>query len=154
MDFEKNYGKRAEGLFREGYNCAQAVFIAFAEDKMDTDEAAKLASAFGGGLAGMRHVCGAVSGAALAYGMLRGYCDPAARTDKKAEYEAVSEIAGEFEKQNGSIICRELLGLDKDVKYVSPSDRSSEYYKKRPCPELCAVAADILADYLKEHPLA
>ena len=145
-----DYEQKAEELFKEGYNCAQAVFLAFALDRMDKDEAARLASAFGGGLAGTRNTCGAVSGAAMAYGMLRGYCDPKAGEEKKAEYEAVHKIINEFEKENGSIICRELLGLDKNTKFVAPSDRNSDYYKKRPCAKLCASAAGILANVLDE----
>ena len=148
-----DYGQRAEELFREGYNCAQSVFLAFALEKMDRDEAARLSSAFGGGLSGLRTVCGTLSGAAMAYGMLRGYSDPSDKSGKRDEYEAVREMAEEFEKQNGSIICRELLGLDKNVKFVPPSDRNDEYYKKRPCPKLCACAAAILARYLESHPL-
>ncbi len=146
-----DYGQRAEELFREGYNCAQSVFLAFALERMDRDEAARLSSAFGGGLSGLRTVCGTLSGAAMAYGMLCGYSDPTAKEAKREEYEAVREMAEEFERLNGSIICRELLGLDKNVKFVPPSDRSDEYYKKRPCPKLCACAANILACYLREH---
>ena len=146
-----DYEQRAEELFREGYNCAQAVFLAFACEKMDRDEAARLASAFGGGLAGTRNTCGAVSGLAMAYGLLRGYADPQDKEAKRAEYEAVREMTEEFAQQNGSIICRELLGLGRDVNYVPPSDRSTEYYKKRPCPKLCACAAGILAQYLETH---
>lgn len=127
-----DYEKRAEELFREGYNCAQAVFLAFACEKMDRDEAARLASAFGGGLAGTRNTCGAVSGLAMAYGLLRGYADPTDKEAKRAEYEAVREMTEEFAQQNGSIICRELLGLGRDVNYVPPSDRSTEYYKNVP----------------------
>ena len=119
---------------------------------MDRDEAARLASAFGGGLAGTRNTCGAVSGLAMAYGLLRGYADPTGKEAKRAEYEAVREMTEEFARQNGSIICRELLGLGRDVNYVPPSDRSTEYYKKRPCPKLCACAAGILAQYLETHP--
>ena len=141
-----DYEQRAEELFREGYNCAQAVFLAFALEKMDRDEAARLASAFGGGLAGMRTVCGTLSGAAMAYGLLRGYSDP---QDKEAKRDG---MAAEFERINGSIICRDLLHLDRDVKYVPPSDRSADYYQKRPCPKLCACTAGILARYLKAHP--
>ena len=147
-----HYEKRAEELFRQGYNCTQSVFLAFAEERMDRDEAARLASALGGGLSGMRLVCGTVSGMAMAYGMLRGYSDPKDKEAKKEEYAAVHEMADEFAAMNGSIICRELLGLDSSVKYVPPSDRSPEYYKKRPCPQLCACAAGILERYLQNHP--
>ena len=147
-----DYEVRAEALFREGYNCAQAVFLAFALEKMDREEATKLASALGGGLAGMRTVCGTVSGIAMAYGLLRGYAEPGDKQGKAEVYEAVREMAEEFEKINGSIICRELLGLDKNVKFMPPSDRNSEYYQKRPCPRLCACSAGILARYLENHP--
>ena len=83
---------------------------------------------------------------------VRGYADPTDKEAKRAEYEAVREMTEEFAQQNGSIICRELLGLGRDVNYVPPSDRSTEYYKKRPCPKLCACAAGILAQYLETHP--
>ena len=149
-----DYEARAEALFREGYNCAQSVFLAFAteDNSLTREQAAKLSSAFGGGLSGLRTVCGTLSGAAMAYGMLRGYTDPKDKDGKRAEYEAVREMAEEFEKINGSFICRELLGLDKNVKFVPPSDRNSEYYQKRPCPRLCACSAGILARYLENHP--
>ena len=146
-----DYAARAEALFREGYNCAQAVFLAFAMERMNREEAARLASALGGGLAGMRTVCGAISGAAMAYGLLRGYSDPGDKQGKAEVYEAVREMAEAFEKINGSIICRELLGLDKNVKFVPPSERSNEYYQKRPCPRLCACSAGILAKYLENQ---
>ena len=89
---------------------------------------------------------------AIAGSLLRGYADPTDKEAKRAEYEAVREMTEEFAQQNGSIICRELLGLGRDVNYVPPSDRSTEYYKKRPCPKLCACAAGILAQYLETHP--
>ena len=148
-----DYEKRAEELFYEGYNCAQAVFLAFALDKMDRDEAARLSSAFGGGLSGMRTVCGTLSGLAMAYGLLRGYSDPKSPAAKRETYEAVRDMVAEFRELNGSMICRELLGLDKSVTYLPPSERNAEYYKKRPCPKLCACSAGILARYLEEHPL-
>lgn len=148
-----DYEQRAEELFREGYNCAQAVFLAFACEKMDRDEAARLASAFGGGLAGTRNTCVAVSGLAMAYGLLRGYADPQDKEAKRAEYEAVREMTEEFAQQNGSIICRELLGLAGQTAGQQPSERTAEYYKKRPCPELCRMAAGILDDYIAAHPI-
>lgn len=145
------YDKRAEMFFRQGYNCAQSVFLAFAVDIMDKDEAARLASAMGGGLAGMRMTCGAVSGMAMAYGLMRGYSDPEDKGAKQNTYEAVRDMAQEFERINGSMICRELLGLSPNTKYVAPSERTAEYYDKRPCPRLCACAAGILAKRLEQR---
>ena len=94
--------ERARDLFFEGCNCAQAVFLAFAEDRMDRDTALKIASGYGGGMAGMRGVCGAVNGMFMAYGLLRGSADPNDRAAKTAAYQTLRQLAGEFEAQNCS----------------------------------------------------
>ena len=140
--------ERARELFLEGCNCAQAVFLAFAEDKLDRETALKIASGFGGGMAGMRDVCGAVSGMFMAYGLLCGPADPTDRAAKTNNYAALRQLAGEFEARNGSIICRQLLGLDPNFKPQPPEPRTDSYDKKRPCPEMVYCAADILETYL------
>ena len=144
--------ERARDLFFEGCNCAQAVFLAFAEDRMDRDTALKIASGYGGGMAGMRGVCGAVNGMFMAYGLLRGSADPNDRAAKTAAYQTLRQLAGEFEAQNGSLICRQLLGLDPDFKPQPPEPRTEGYYKKRPCPEMVFCAASILETYLEQNP--
>ena len=65
--------ERAMALFTQGYNCAQSVVLAFA-DELDADEAtlARLSSSFGGGFGRMREVCGAVSCMAIVLGLLEG----------------------------------------------------------------------------------
>lgn len=149
-----NHEQRAKELFLSGYNCAQAVFAAFAPELgMDERAAAKLASSFGGGMAGMREVCGAVSGMLMAAGALYGYDDPSAREEKKLHYAHCRAMADAFRAENGSIVCRELLGLDRDAKPAAPSERTAEYYKKRPCAELVAQAAAILDEYMRENPV-
>ena len=141
-------GTKAEyaiSLHDKGYNCAQAVFLAYA-DRMDMDEktAAKLASSFGGGMGCLREVCGAVSGMFMVTGMLYGYDDPKAPEEKKEHYGKIQELAAKFKEQNGSIVCRELLGLDGGANRQTPELRTAEYYKKRPCKELVGMAAEIL----------
>lgn len=140
--------ERAKQLFLEGCNCAQAVFLAFAEEQMDHSTALRLASGFGGGMAGMRGVCGTVSGMFLAYGLLCGSDEPTNRAAKTRHYETLRKLSAEFERQNGSIICRQLLGLDPDFQPQPPEARTTEYYKKRPCAELVACAAGILEEHL------
>ena len=150
-----DYGARAKALFESGYNCCQAVFLACTEDlALDTETKAKLASSFGGGIGGMRQVCGTVSGMFLALGLRYGYSDPKDKAGKAAQYEVIRALADEFKQENGSIICRELLGLDENFKPKPPEDRTDSYYKKRPCGELCKCAADILGRYMDEHPAA
>lgn len=140
--------ERAKQLFCEGCNCAQAVFLAFAEDTLDRETACRLAAGFGGGMAGMREVCGAVSGMFLAYGLLRGSADPTDRAAKTHSYEQLRQLAAEFERRNGSIICRQLLGLGADAKPRAPEARTPGYYQKRPCPEMVYCAAELLEAYL------
>ena len=142
------HAELARKLFLEGYNCSQAVFCAFCDvTGLEMDAAARMASSFGGGLGRLREVCGAVSGAALALGILRGYSDPGDYDAKKAHYARVQEFARRFREANGAIVCRELLGSAQAG--GAPEARSDAFYRKRPCPNLVVSAAEILDDMLK-----
>lgn len=141
--------QKARDLFKSGYNCAQAVFSVYAEHYgIDTQTALKLSSSFGGGMGRLREVCGAVSAMFMVAGLAKGYSSNDNPEEKKAHYERIQYLAKEFEKLNGSIICRELLGLTEKKDSPTPSERTAEYYKKRPCEELIADACNILDDYL------
>lgn len=144
-----DHGTLAEQNFRAGYNCAQSVVLAFFDvTGLDDKTAAMLASSFGGGLGRMREVCGAVSGAAIVLGLVKGYADPEDREAKKAHYARVQEFARSFKEKNGSIICRELLsGVNAEVG-GDPEARTDAYYQKRPCALLCRQAAEILEKML------
>ena len=135
-------------LFEEGYNCAQSVFLAF-EDmyEMDRKTALKLSSSFGAGMGRLREVCGSVSGMVLLCGMLSPSDNPSDKKARTENYALVQDVASGFKKMNGSIICRELLGLtEKTNESPEPSDRTSEYYKKRPCEELVGISARIIGE--------
>ena len=139
----------ARDYHNRGCNCAQSILAAFHEEMgLTLEEATRLASSFGGGMGGMRQVCGAVSGMLMALGLHQGYTDPKDKAGKAAQYEVIRALADEFKRENGSIICRELLGLDENFKPKPPEDRTDSYYKKRPCPEMVYCAADILETYL------
>lgn len=149
--------EKAVELFMQGYNCSQSVVLAYADVLgLDWKQAAKMSASFGGGLARLRHVCGTVSGMSMVAGMLTAASDPKDTARKKENYEVVQKLAKEFEARNGSIICRELLGLDTakptvGEKYRSgaePEPRTAEYYKKRPCARLVGEACDILENTL------
>lgn len=145
----KAHGKIAEELFYEGYNCAQSVLLAFEDvTGLESKTAAALSSSFGGGIGRMREVCGAVSGAVMVLGIVKGYCDPADSEAKKAHYRLVRDFCGRFKVQNGSIICRELLNGTGATQGGDPENRTAEYYKKRPCPVLVRQAAEILDEIL------
>lgn len=144
-----SHKEKARNYFLEGYNCSQAVLLAYHEELgLDKDTAARLASSFGGGMGRLREVCGCVSGMLMAAGLMEGYSDPSDQEAKKAHYALVQKLAKAFQEKNGSIICRELLGLDHKSDAPVPEARTKEYYKKRPCAELAADAAEILDEII------
>lgn len=143
------YAQKAMDLFKEGFNCSQSVFLAFEEiHKMDRKMALRLSSSFGGGMGRLREVCGAVSGMFMVAGVLYGYDDPKDYEAKKVHYERIQQLAKEFESLNGSIVCRQLLGLGEGKDAPAPEKRTDEYYKKRPCAELVGIAAAIMEQYI------
>jgi len=140
--------------FNAGYNCSQAVFAAFADKYgIDKNTALRLASSFGGGIGRMREVCGAASGMFLVAGLETGAVDGSDRDGKAENYRVVRELADAFKAQTGSIICRELLGLDDAAKKAEthvPEARTPAYYAKRPCAEMVRLAAEILTEKFGE----
>ena len=147
--------EKAKRLFKEeGYNCCQAVVLAYNDlFGIDDDTAAALSSGFGGGMGRMREVCGSVSGMVMLAGLLTPAADPSIKVDRTRNYALVQEMAEEFRNLNGSIVCKELLGLVPIGSNGSiikespePSDRTPEYYKKRPCEELVGISARIVGE--------
>lgn len=142
--------EKAMQSFLDGYNCSQCMMLAF-EDLLtiDIDTALKIASPFGGGMGRLREVCGSVSGMFMVLGFLKGYSTPGDYEGKKELYEHIQELARRYEEANGSIICRDLLGLSIQREEATPEQRTPDYYKKRPCAEKIGSAAEILDSYLK-----
>lgn len=154
LNIEERVAK-AKSLFKdEGYNCCQAVVLAYNDIfDMDPITAASISSGFGGGMGRMREVCGSVSGMVLLCGMLSPATDPSQKNARTDNYALVQEVASEFKRLNGSIVCKELLGLVPMGSNASPvqespvpSDRTAEYYKKRPCEELVGISARIIGE--------
>lgn len=142
----------AKQLFLDGYNCAQAVFMAFSDVTGMTPEAsAAISSSFGGGIGRLREVCGAVSGMVMAAGALYGG-DCRNDEEKIAHYARVRGLVEKFKSVTGHYICRDLLALPEGEVGGDPEKRTAEYYKKRPCAELVRIAAEILDEYMEENP--
>lgn len=142
---------RARALFLEGYNCAQSVAGAFAgEMGLTLPQAVRLASALGGGVGRLRETCGTVVAMGLVYGVLRGYSTPGTHEEKTATYAGMQRMGLAFKARAGSLNCRVLLGLPEDGAAPSPQAgaRTPEYYASRPCPDLVALAAEILEQEL------
>ena len=142
----------AADLFLKGYNCAQAVMVAFCDLTGYTEtQAARCASSFGGGMGRLREVCGAVSGMLMVLGILYGYESPDDDNAKKELYAQIQDLAGKFREEVGSIICRDIL--DNPTTDPTPSPRTAEYYAKRPCARMVMTAARLMDEFIAEHPL-
>ena len=159
--------KKASDNFKSGLNCTQSVVSVFAEQLgWDKNQILSLCEPFGGGMSRMREVCGTVSGMLMCLGMYNQKTHPveSSLSDKESNspaqikehkdqtYRDGQALAHKFARENGSIICAELLGLRKKQQDNPVSEaRTEEYYKKRPCAELCGIAASIFQEFLDEH---
>ena len=140
-----NLSEKAVDNFKHGYNCAQAVLLAFAKElNLEPEFALKLASSFGGGMGRLREVCGAVSAMFMVAGILKGYTEPADDEIKAKHYALIQDLASEFKSKYNTIICRELLDLPPGTDSPVPSKRTDEYYQKRPCEDFIRTAGKII----------
>lgn len=144
-------GDIAKSLFESGCNCSQAVFCAFCnETGFDKETALCVSAGFGGGFGRLREVCGAVSGMTMVLSRLFASTDVNDKEKKAELYALIQNAANKFKEENGSIICRELLGLSESSSSPIPEERTAKYYAKRPCGEIVKCAAEITEKFLKE----
>lgn len=142
----------AAELFLKGYNCAQAIAVAFCDvTGLEEPFAAKMASSFGGGMGRLREVCGAVSGMFMVAGLLYGYGGPDDGVVKKDHYHLVQSLAASFREEAGSIVCREILRDPPSD--PNPTPRTAAFYAARPCTRMVMIAAQILDRYIEAHPI-
>ena len=137
--------QKAQDLFKQGFNCSQAVFASCADLYGIHDEqlALRLAASFGGGTGRMRMTCGAANGMFMLAGLHNGSATPHDSEGKMANYAFVQQLAGEFKAKYGSLVCAELLGLAPKPQDPRPAERTQQYYEKRPCVEMIAEAVRI-----------
>lgn len=141
--------EQAVGAFLGGCNCAQAVFSTYADlFGIDRRTAMNLTNSMGGGISRLREVCGTVSAMALLAGLAEGDVDPGDLKAREKAYQRTRDLTAKFEEENGSLICRELLGTLGREQSAGPSERTPEYYKKRPCAKFVACAAGIIEEEL------
>ncbi len=137
--------EQALTYFYDGYNCSQAVFMAYSDlYNMDKELAAKISSSFGGGMGRLREVCGAVTGMFMVLGLHYPATDVKDKAAKTTNYAAVQRTAAEFKQEMGSFICADLLKIKRAPENPTPSERNVKYHALRPCDRCVAMAAEIL----------
>ena len=130
--------------FREGYNCAQSVLMTMTEHWNCKNELIpKVANAFGGGIARCGSVCGAVTGGIMAIGIKYGTNEPSAEKQKVA-YELAAQFYRQFEKNNKTVMCRELIGFDLSDLEQRKKAREQQIFQTK-CPAFVKSAVEILA---------
>jgi len=137
----------AQERFAQGFNCSQSVFSAFASELNISDEIAlKLASPFGGGVSHQGNVCGVVTGALMTLGLHSGN----ATTDKKDEtYRLAEEFLSRFQERYGTILCRELIGMDISTPNGLQNAREQGVFKSI-CPGLVESATKLATEFLEK----
>ena len=145
--------KRAEELFMQGFNCAQSVAAAFADVYGYSEEQMlRVSAGFGAGIGRMRMSCGAFNALALLAGLENGSVTPGDQQGKSQNYKLVQELAAKFQEEHGSVICAELLKLKRGAPLsYEASERTAEYYQKRPCVRQIISAARIYAEFLEAN---
>ena len=138
--------KLAESYFIKGYNCAQAVSLAFADlTNVDKKIIETVSAPFGGGVGRMRNICGTISGMVITISLIRNY-DCSINSQKLALYAEEQEVAKRFKDKHGSIVCKELL----ELAAAKHEDPTMENLHKHSCRQFVMDATEILATYLEE----
>lgn len=137
--------------FLSGFNCAQSVAAAFADEMgMRAEDVLRLASGFGGGMGGLRRTCGAVTGMFLVLSAVEGYTDSEDLPSKKALYARIREAEKQFSERFGTSECAQLMANNSIYVSQEPSPRTPEYYRTRPCARYVEAAAAFLAELLNK----
>jgi C_GCAxxG_C_C family probable redox protein len=146
-----NPSDRAVEYFKQGYNCAQATAAAFADGiGLDEKTVMRLMAGFGAGMGGLRGTCGAVSAMVFIAGAVAGPYPPKDTATKKALYDRVKSMVHRFEERHETTNCADLLRSAACLPAPNPSERTDDYYAKRPCARYLATAADIIAETLSK----
>ncbi len=132
---------KAAAMYTGNYNCAQAVLAAFCPATgMEEEEALKLAASFGGGMGSLGEVCGALTGAFMVAGLMRGYTEPSAE-NKKAHNALIQEMAAKFREKFDSLLCRDLLWRN--------VDEGAKKAGAKPCLRYVEAAVDIMNEVIQ-----
>lgn len=104
-----------EALHRhtKGYNCAQAVSCVFC-DKAGIDEETmfRFTEGMGLGMGGMEGTCGAIGAAAILSGLKNSSVHLDRPDSKGVSYKASKKCLSDFKEQNGSVVCKDLKGVE------------------------------------------
>jgi C_GCAxxG_C_C family probable redox protein len=132
----------------EGFSCAQALLAVYGPELgLDRETALKVAGGFGGGMGRMAGTCGAVTGAFMVIGLVHSMTKKGDLPQKERSYEYIRQFAEAFRERNGSLVCRELMGVDVSTPegFAASKERN---IARTVCPKYIRGAAEILEEML------
>ncbi|MGB8779794.1 MAG: C-GCAxxG-C-C family protein [Candidatus Bathyarchaeia archaeon] len=145
LDHKSELGKKAAEHFREGYNCAQSVLLTMLDHLNLTNELVpKIATGFGGGIGRCGSVCEALTGGVMAISVMYGTNEPLMKNRLKA-YQTAQKFYEQFEAQNGSVLCKELIGFDLSVPEQRDKAVKTNAFEKK-CTVFVTKAVEILLE--------
>jgi C_GCAxxG_C_C family probable redox protein len=143
-----NRKEKAVKLFESGFSCSQAVLCAYADlFGLDEKYALKVAGGFGAGIGGTANLCGAVSGAIMVLGLKYSSTDSEDKEKKAKNYQIAKSLMEEFEKEKGTLLCKELLGYDISIPEIKEKVKNTDIFKQV-CPNCVAKVTEILEKML------
>lgn len=127
--------EKAVMYHKNGFNCSQAVFIAFADKYgLNNNMSARLSCAFGGGIGRQGLTCGAVLAMCMLIGLEEGNETAIDVQNRKHCNEITKTLCDRFKKEYGSMQCSDIIGVV-------------------PCSEKVRLAAEIFEEYLESKNL-
>lgn len=129
--------------FRNGYNCAEAIFLTF-RDLLQLDvprEMVCMATGMGGGMGHAGCICGALNGGAMVLGLLKGRKSAEEKRDEA--YTLSREFHDCFESNFKYTCCRNLNPFPFDTKD-----------HLRNCIKITGNTAKLLTEFLNDKELA
>jgi C_GCAxxG_C_C family probable redox protein len=147
MSLKRNskLGEVAVEHFRQGYNCAQSVLLTMFEHWNGKNELVpKLATAFGAGIGRCGSLCGALTGGVLAISIKYGTNEPSTEERLKA-YNIAKKFYELFQAENGSVLCRELLGYDLSDPEQREKARKADVFEEK-CTAFVRKTVEILLE--------
>ena len=141
---------RATDIMTQGHVCSESVLLAVCQEfdiQIDDRIIPRIASLFGGGIGNSGSVCGAVTGAVMALGLLK---EPGKTMEEMLEnFSTAQEFRRRFEAEMKTINCRELTGLDLSKKEGIERLMQSDIPRKV-CYPAVATAYRLVVDLISE----
>lgn len=138
--------EHAKELFLSGHNCAQSVVLSFADDlKYSKELAVKMAAGFGAGMGRQQETCGAVTGAIMVLGLLKGEDVNNNEELKNSAYGAVKDLTRDFVAHYKTTNCRELIGCD-----LNTPEGSAKFKEEKIMENVCAPCVQKAVEILED----